>query len=135
RLDDRAEIRPEPRVGLAGLHLRAADLDGQQPGRVRYLLGKVDLEVADDLAALVAPPPDGRQIRILHGVTGKPQQIVEGQRVPIPQEPSYHVATALRWRVARSRKSRRPHGPPPRAHSRIAVCSRSSSAGVSACAA
>jgi hypothetical protein len=57
------------------------------------LLGKVDLEVAEDLAARHAPPLDGRIVRILEGIAEGAEHLV--QRLTDPRfedgHPSIHT--------------------------------------------
>jgi hypothetical protein len=82
RLDDRAQVGAEVRLGLHPLDLRAADLQRQHAGRVDDLLREVDLEMPHHLAALLAPTLDGGILRILDQFAAAFEDLVERPAAP-----------------------------------------------------
>ena len=82
RLDNGAEVGAEPRLRLGGVDRGAAHLDRQHAGGVREFFREVDLEVAEHLAAVLAPERARRKVAVLRDVAGFAQDPVEGLAAP-----------------------------------------------------
>jgi hypothetical protein len=83
---------------------------------VHDLLGEVDLEVADDLAAGVAPPLHGREVGILNQIPAHPDCLFHRHRLVVIQDRRhghrhhlFAVSSELSANADRSSSSAFPH--------------------------
>jgi hypothetical protein len=105
-LEDRAQVRAEVRVGVLGFDRRAAHLEGQQSRGVRDLLGEIDLEVTDHLAACFAPAAHGREVGVLEQLLAGGEHAVEVAALPFREHGlAVHRCLHTGGRLARNASS------------------------------